>query len=742
MSTDRLLDLAHLQVRGRKILDDVEEDALGGTPLESVAGPLGPASLAKLGSVLSFHLSVLESPMPQRVGRLCDALAFASDPALRRLAAVWEEALHLRGETLVTSLIAPAVHPEDWPHRVLQGSNPRLARARSILGLDDGASCTVLSLATQMPLARLPGRLVAIDPHGATVLTQERGVLACHELGEQGHRERWRVASGPKAITHAVLGEERVITLAQGLFQVFDASSGARVAHDTRDGMRGLLETPRGPMLVTERALHTIDPDGAIRSVLSLASALAAVVAHERGVYVTEYWERVIALDPITFTERWSSKVRAQYAGLAITNDGRRLAVGSAKSTEPLASLFDSETGARRVDVKSRGYASQLAFDAEGARLFVNGSVFETEGGFRLGVLPGRGGPAHGVQASRDGEHLVALSPGGVCLFGARPEIERAPLVEARPAWRALLHGDELLTDGSEQGFERWSLDGTLLGAHPEQLLGVVGDALLVTQGGSVSLWGRAASGWEVRFRSEGRAWAPEGLLGFVLERGGRFEIRDARGNLKLEGTGRVVRALDGGRWLAVELDRETTILDGRTGARLASLGRGIRLIATDAIPAEVVCMRDEGRERFLDLHPMEEMGEGPRAPVWSIALGLAPAGQPQSERLVLKNDRVVLVRTDLDPGTEEAVTVRSTFDRATGALLQRSESTDPAGPGMTQSELGPFEARAIGGSTTVLLAGVPIATLPVPLTLTQHGDEVLLVGPRGPSVYRVRGPR
>jgi hypothetical protein len=732
-STDRPLSLAHLEAQGRKILDEVEVHMRAGTALDSVAGPLPTASLARLGSVLSFHLPVLESPMPQRVGRLCDVLAFASDPALRRLAVVWAEELEQHGGRLVTSLVAPAVHPEDWPHRVLQGSNPRLTRARSILGLDDGTTCWLLDLVTQAPLARLPGRLVGIDAQGATVLTQERGALSCHEIGEQGTRERWRVASGPKAITHAVLEEERVITLAQGQLQVLDAASGEQVAHDTRDGMRGLLETPNGALLITERALHTIAPDGTIQSVFSLASALAAVVAHDEGIFVTEYWERVIALDPLTFTERWSSKVRAQYAGLAITNDGRRLAVGSAKSTEPLASLFDAETGTQRVDVTSRGYASQLAFDAAGARLFVNGSVFETESGLRIGVLPGRGGPAHGVQVSRDGEHLVALSPGGVCLFDARPEIERAPLVEARPAWRALLFGDEVLTDGSEQGFERWSLEGTFLGAHPEQLLGVVGDALLVTLGGHVALWGGRAS--DVRFTAEGRAWVPEGLGGFVLERApGRFEIRDARGALRLEGTGRVSRALGEGRWLAVEHEGTTRILDGATGVSLVSLGTGVRLIASDGATG-FACVRQEGRARFLDLH---SLGEGPSGGrLWSIAMPDAPMSPPMHESLELSTEHVVYARTDLDPGTEEAVLDRSTFDRATGKLLEHTESTEAAGPGMTQSKLGTLEARVVGGKTTVLDRGVTIATLPVPLTLAGPVDRPLLIGPRGPSIYR-----
>jgi hypothetical protein len=120
----------------------------------------------------------------------------------------------------------------------------------------------------------------------------------------------------------------------------------------------------------------------------------------------------------------------------------------------------------------------------------------------------------------------------------------------------------------------------------------------------------------------------------------------------------------------------------------------------------------------------------------WSTTVDLPRA--PDELRLI--DDRVVIDVRHLELGTEIAEEAQYTFDAATGASRGIERSASPSGPGARIARIGELETQFFAGSTAVLHRGEPIANLPGLLELTATPSGRLLIGPRGPSAYEVRG--
>lgn len=704
------LSLDHLLLRGPAIIDDVAGWIAGGRA-EVDGLVLERASLVRLHATLSFLSPVLDAELPQRIGRLYDVLHHAQDPALVALADRWADELEARGVVWLRSLRRPEAMPPDWPHRYLSGSNPRWAERAPVLGLDEGRSCHLQRLDGAF-LVTLPGRLVGMDADGRVALTQERGVVRCFD----GEVLRWERADLTGLLTTARFHRDRVVVLGSGKVTVLDAPSGETITQHDAPGLRSLV-LGQEVFAVGERAVHALDEALSVR--FEVASSIAAVLARGDRLYITEFWEGLHAVDAASGSIRWTVPFKAQNAALAISPDGARIAVGSAKSTEALATMVDAHGGSR-IDLIDRGTCTDVAFDGAGALLFAGGSVFDVTTGLRVGVLAGRGGPVTAVTVSPDGQHLVARSPDGLCAFEGQGTLR--PLDEARPAIRAVCFGDQILTDGEDTGFERFSMDGQRLEQRTERLIGVIEDALVTEGAGAIVIAAHEGS-WHERSRVPlaGRAWIPPGLDALVVQGEASFEVRDAHGALRVEGRGRVREAVDRGRALLIDEGEQATLIDARTGAHLLALGFAVRCVTSDGAQVAVLRVGDVSLFRGSEHR-------------WTTVVDLPHV--PDELRLI--NDRVVIDVRHLELGTEIAEASRYTFDAQTGASLAVERSASPSGPGARIARMGDLETHFFAGSTTVLHRGEPIASLPGLLELTASG--ALLIGPRGPSAYEVRG--
>lgn len=713
-----LLSLDHLLARGPAIIEDVAAwIAPGRVEVDGLV--LERSSLVRLHATLSSLSPVLDAELPQRVGRLYDVLHHAQDPALVALADRWATELEARGVVWVRSLRRPEAMPPDWPHRYLEGSNPQWAARAPVLGLDDGPTCRLLRLDQDMRVT-LPGRLIGIDANGGAALTQERGVVRCFD----GDVLRWERGDLTGLLIAARFHRDRVVVLGSGTVAVLDAASGETITQRGAPGLRSLV-VGEEVFAVGERAIHVLDDALSVR--FEVASSIAAVVAHGDRLLVTEFWKGLHAVDASSGAILWTVPVKAQNAALAVSPDGGRIAVGSAKSAEALATIVDAHGGSR-IDLVDRGTCTDVAFDGVGALLFAGGSVFDVATGLRLGVLAGRGGSVTAVTVSPDGRHLVARSPDGLCAFEGQGTLR--PLDEAQPAIRAVRFGDQILTDGEDTGFERFSMDGRRMEQRSERLIGVVQDALVAESEGEIIIAAHEG-GWHERWRQPltAHAWIPPGLDGVVLQDEASFEVRDAHGEPRMKRAGRVREAIDEGRALLIDVGQDSELIDtelveARPG--LVALGAGVR---------EVV--RDGARLLVLRQHDAWELSlfrDGEHR--WSTTVDLPRA--PDELRLI--DDRVVIDVRHLELGTEIAEEAQYTFDAATGASRGIERSASPSGPGARIARIGELETQFFAGSTAVLHRGEPIANLPGLLELTATPSGRLLIGPRGPSAYEVRG--
>jgi len=711
------LSIDHLLARDGRILEEVagwleagQVEVVGGLVLER-------ASLLRLHATLSFLSPVLDAPLPQRIGRLYDLLHHSEDPALVALAWRWAIELDERGEVWFRSLRRPEAMPPDWPHWWLSGSNPRWAERAPVLGLDAGPTCHLQRLDESFEVT-LPGRLIGLDPTGGAALTQERGVVRCFD----GEVLRWERGDLTGLLTAARFHRDRVVVLGSGTVTVLNASSGETIMEHHGPGLRSLVVGDE-VFAVGERTIHVLDDPLSVR--FEVASSIAAVVAHGNRLFVTEFWKALHAIDATTGAIVWSVPVKAQSTALAVSPDGARLAVGSAKSIEPLASIFDARDGGSRIDLADRGTCTDVAFDGSGARLFAGGSVFDVTSGQRLGVLAGRGGPVTAATVSPNGRHLVARSPDGLCAFDGEGTLR--PLDEARPAIRAIRFGDRILTDGEDTGFERFSMDGRRLEQRSDHLIGVIDDALVTRDAGEIIIAAHE-DGWHERWRQPftGRAWIPPGFDGLVLQGDASFEVRDGHGALRMKRAGRVREAVDEGRTLVIDEGEQTSAIDARDGAPLVTLGSGVRCV-----------MRDGARVAVLRQHEGWELSlfrDGEHR--WSTTVDLPRA--PDELRLI--DELIVIDVRHLELGTEIAEETQYSFDAATGASCGVERSASPSGPGARIARMGDLVTQFFGGSTTVFHRGAPIASLPGLLELTVTPSGPLLIGPRGPSAYELRG--
>ncbi|WP_410218402.1 YncE family protein [Paracoccus sp. (in: a-proteobacteria)] len=159
----------------------------------------------------------------------------------------------------------------------------------------------------------------------------------------------------------------------------------APVAYDPGHGRAYVIAADTGRLHVLNKAAETVDTAELGEGAFGLA------VAPEGGLFVTNWFGATLTRLDADLTPLWQVPTGAAPAGVAVSDDGRRVA--TADRDADAVSIFDAKTGQRLHQVATAG-SHPFGITFEGGRFFTadvqsdSVSVIDAETGRLIGSIP------------------------------------------------------------------------------------------------------------------------------------------------------------------------------------------------------------------------------------------------------------------------------------------------------------------------------------------------------------------